>query len=151
MPRDELIVLVGEQADRIAAQDGQITAMARQIAELLDVNEALAAKVARLEHVLSRNSSNSSCPPSKDDGPGRRPPPEKVERGDGGAKRTRGKQPGTAGANLSWTKTPDERVDRLPEGRCECGHDLADARDLGIVDRYQQHEIPQLRGEGHAV
>lgn len=28
--------------------------------------------------------------------------------------------------------------------RCECGHDLAGARDLGVVDRYQQHEIPQI-------
>ena len=32
----------------------------------------------------------------------------------------------------------------FPEGRCECGHDLAGASDLGIVDRYQQHEIPQI-------
>jgi transposase len=26
--------------------------------------------------------------------------------------------------------------------RCDCGDDLSTARDLGIVDRYQQHEIP---------
>jgi hypothetical protein len=70
--------------------------MATQIAGLVEVNEALATKVARLEHVLSRNSSNSSCPASKNDGPGRTPPPEKVKRGDGGPKRKRGKQPGTA-------------------------------------------------------
>jgi hypothetical protein len=31
LSRDELIVLVGEQASRIAAQDGQIAAMATQI------------------------------------------------------------------------------------------------------------------------
>ena len=37
---------------------------------------------------------------------------------------------------------PDERVDRFPQGRCECGTDLAAGRDLGVVDRYQQHEIP---------
>ncbi|MCA1672585.1 MAG: IS66 family transposase, partial [Actinobacteria bacterium] len=55
-----------------------------------------------------------------------------------------GKQPGAAGANLAWTDTPDERTDRFPQGRCECGHDLADASDLGVVDRYQQHEIPQV-------
>jgi hypothetical protein len=151
MSRSELVVLVGEQADRIAAQearlvavDGQITAMARQIAELVEVNEALAAKVARLEHVLSRNSSNSSCPPSKDDGPGRTPPPEKVRQGNGGPKRKRGKQPGALGANLAWRDVPDDRVDWFPEGRCGCGADLAGARDLGVVDRYQQHEIPEV-------
>ena len=27
-------------------------------------------------------------------------------------------------------------------GVCECGRDLAGACDLGVVDRYQQHEIP---------
>jgi hypothetical protein len=32
MSRDELIVLVGEQAERIAAQDRQITALATRIA-----------------------------------------------------------------------------------------------------------------------
>jgi hypothetical protein len=108
MSRDELVVLVGEQVDRIAAQDarlvaadGQIAVMARQIADLVEVNEALAAKVARLEHGLSRNSGNSSCPPSQDEGPGRTPPPEKVKRGDGGPTRKRGKQPGAPGVPVS--------------------------------------------------
>ena len=39
---------------------------------------------------------------------------------------------------------PTERLDRVPQGRCGCGSDLGVARDLGIVDRYQQHEIPQV-------
>jgi len=118
--------------------------MATQISELVEVNESVAARLARLEHLLSRNSGNSSSSPSKDDDPGRTPPPEKAKRGGGGPKRKKGKQPGTSGANLAWTDTPDQRADRFPEGRCDCGHDLADARDLGIVDRYQQHEIPQV-------
>ena len=29
--------------------------------------------------------------------------------------------------------------------------DLAGARDLGVIDRYQQHEIPQVVGDGHPV
>src|SRR6185437_2413708 len=40
--------------------------------------------------------------------------------------------------------TPNAQQDRFPEGRCECGDELSGARDLGIVDRYQQHEIPQV-------
>ncbi|MCA1682166.1 MAG: IS66 family transposase [Actinobacteria bacterium] len=136
MSRDELIALVGRR-------DGQITAMAGQIADLIEANEVLAAKLARLEFVLSRNSKNSSSPPSKDDAPGKSPP-EVSKRQGGGPTRSRGKQPGAAGSNLAWTDTPDARSDRFPQGRCECGHDLAGARDLGVVDRYQQHEVPQV-------
>jgi len=136
MSRDELIALVGRQ-------DGQITAMAGQIADLIEANEVLAAKLARLEYLLSRNSKNSSSPPSKDDAPGKSPPEVRKRQG-GGPTRSRGKQPGAPGSNLAWTEAPDARSDRFPQGRCECGHDLAGARDLGVVDRYQQHEIPQV-------
>ncbi|HET9118676.1 MAG TPA: hypothetical protein VFN75_11485 [Pseudonocardiaceae bacterium] len=59
-------------------------------------------------------------------------------------RRARGKQPGAPGTHLAWTDDPDDRRDRFPEGRCGCGDDLGAARDLGIVDRYQQHEIPQV-------
>jgi len=150
MSRDELIVLVGEQAEqlaardaRIAAQDAQITAMAGQISELLEANKALGDRLAKLEHLLSRNSGNSSSSPSKDDDPGRTPPVEKVTRG-GKLKRKKGKQPGAPGVNLAWTDAPGDHKDRFPEGMCECGTDLAGAVDLGVVDRYQQHEIPQV-------
>ncbi|MGH3896980.1 MAG: IS66 family transposase [Pseudonocardiaceae bacterium] len=142
MSRDELVVVVRRQAERITAQDRQITTQAGQLAELRGANEALAAKLARLEHLLSRNSGNSSSPPSKDNDPGRTPPPPK-HRG-GGAKRSKGKQPGAPGSHLAWTDTPDDRLDRFPQGSCGCGADLGGARDLGVVDRYQQHEIPPV-------
>jgi transposase len=155
--REELIALLAERDARIeaqdaqiahrdvrlAAQDAQITALSRRVADLVEANERLAAKLAHLEHLVSRNSANSSMPPSKDDDPGRTAPPAKPARA-GGPKRKRGKQPGAPGANLPWTDNPNQRVDRYPPGRCECGHDLADATDLGVVDRYQQHEIPAM-------
>lgn len=128
MSREQLLALVGEQAKQIAA----LTAM----------NEELATRLARVEHLLSRNSGNSSLPPSMDDDPGRTPPAAKRRRG--GPKRPQGKQPGAAGANLAWVERPDDLQDRFPQGRCECGHDLAEAADLGVADRYQQHEIPQV-------
>jgi transposase len=137
MSRDELIVVVRHQA-------GQITAMAGQLSELMETNELLAGKLARLEHLLSRNSGNSSSPPSRDEDPGKPAPPEKNTRDKGGSKRSRGKQPGAPGSHLPWTEHPDDRRDRFPLGRCECGEDLGGARDLGIVDCYQQHEIPQV-------
>ncbi|MGH3699848.1 MAG: DUF6444 domain-containing protein [Pseudonocardiaceae bacterium] len=142
MSCDELIVVVHRQAGQITAQDQQITAQAGQLAELMEANEVLAAKLARLEHLLSRNSGNSSSLPSKDDDPGRTPPPDK--RRGVGAKQSKGKQPGAAGSHLAWIDTPDDLQDRFPQGRCGCGADLAGARDLGVVDRYQQHEIPQV-------
>ena len=116
MSREELIVLVRRQAG--------------QIAELMEANGALAAKLARVEHLLSRNSGNSSSPPSKDDDPGKTPPVEK-KRGRVGPARPKGKQPGAPGSHLGWTENPDEHRDRFPEGRCDCGDDLAAARDLG--------------------
>ncbi|MCA1675594.1 MAG: transposase, partial [Actinobacteria bacterium] len=143
MSREELIVLVRRQAGQISAQDRQIKAMAGQVSELMEANESLAGKLARLEHLLSRNSANSSSPPSRDDDPGKTPPAEK-KRGRMGPARPRGKQPGAPGSHLGWTESPDEHQDRFPHGRCDCGDDLAAARDLGVVDRYQQHEIPQI-------
>ena len=143
MSRDELIVVVRRQAGQLTVQDRQINEMAGQLGQLVEANEALAGKLARLEHLLSRNSGNSSNPPSKDDDPGKPAPPDRA-RGRGGPKRTRGKQPGAPGSHLAWTDDPDQRRDRFPEGRCDCGDNLDRARDLGVVDRYQQHEIPQV-------
>src|SRR4051812_45396556 len=118
MSREQLLMLVGDQATQIAA--------------LTAVNEELATKLARVEHLLSRNSGNSSIPPSRDDDPGRTPPP--VRRRRGGPKRPRGKQRGAPGVNLAWVDRPNDQQDRFPQGRCECGHDLAEAIDLGVVD-----------------
>ena len=87
MSRDELIIVVRSKA-------GQITPMAGQLSELVEANETLAGKLAKLEHLLSRNSCNSSNPPSKDDDPGKPARPKNKERGGGGPKRKRGKQPG---------------------------------------------------------
>jgi transposase len=128
MSREQLLVVIGEQAQQIAA--------------LRALTEELTTKLARVEHLLSRNSGNSSMPPSRDEDPGRTPPAARTRRG--GPKRPRGKQPGAPGANLAWLERPDDQQDRFPQGRCECGHDLAEATDLGVVDRYQQHEIPQV-------
>jgi hypothetical protein len=74
LSRAELIALVVERDARIEAQDARIEVLVSQVAELSGVNEGLVGKVARLEHLLSRNSRNSSVPPSRDDDLGRRAP-----------------------------------------------------------------------------
>ena len=142
MSRDELVVVVARQCEQLAARDRQIAEMAGKLGELMEANEALAEKLARVEHLLSRNSGNSSAPPSRDDDPGKPPAPQRRQRGQGG--RRRGKQPGAPGSHLAFSDDPDERSDRFPTGHCGCGADLADAVDLGVVDRYQEHEIPQV-------
>jgi transposase len=90
--------------------------------------------------LVSRNSGNSSFPPSADDLPGRTPPRREQSRG--GPKRKPGKQPGAPGAHLAWSENPDQQRDHFPAGACECGADLADAADLGVVTSHQEIEIP---------
>jgi transposase len=120
MSRDELLMLAGEQAGRLAAQDGQITALARQVADLMEANDQLAAKLARVERLLSRNSGNSSLPPSMDDQPGRRPPEGKGRPMKGGG-RSPGKQPGAPGSHLAWSKNPDDTIPHFPgAAQCRC-------------------------------
>ena len=143
-PEDPRDALIREQAERLAEQDEQIAGHEERIA-------GLEARVAELREQLdaalraaSRNSGNSSMPPSSDDLPGRRPPGRKerraAERAD--KKRNRGKQPGSPGAAMRWRK-PDKVVDHFPEGACGCGLDLAGAADLGVVRSYQQQDVPE--------
>jgi transposase len=118
-----------------ADRDAVIAVQAAAIGELQ-------ARVERLERLVSRNSGNSSFPPSMDAQPGRkRPAPRRPPAGDG--KRNQGKQPGAPGAHLAWRASPDERVPVRPAGRCGgCGAGLAGAADLGVRASHQQVEIP---------
>jgi transposase len=108
-----------------------------KVAELVD-------RVARLERLISRNSGNSSMPPSADDLPGRKPP-ERRQRGGGGRKP--GRQPGAPGAFLAWREVPDDIIPHFPQGSCGCGTDLADARDLGVRYSHQVTDLPEARAE----
>jgi hypothetical protein len=100
-------------------------------------------RVARLERLISRNSGNSSMPPSADDLPGRKPPERKPRRGG----RKPGKQPGAPGAYLAWNDHPDETIAHFPRGTCACGRDLAGARDLGVRYSHQVTDLPEARAQ----
>ena len=104
----------------------------------------LRAQVAGLERAQSRNSGNSSMPPSGDDAPGRKPPRKqrRAAQREAEKKRKRGKQPGAPGAAMCWAE-PDDTRDHYPEGACACGADLASAADLGVARSFQQLEIPE--------
>jgi transposase len=114
------------------------------IAGLRAQNAELEARVARLERAASRNSGNSSMPPSTDGLPGKKPPREKQPRRPDGTRRP-GKQPGAPGAYLAWNPDPDDRVPHFPRGACGCGADLADAADLGVRYSHQVKDLPPAR------
>ena len=128
--RDALIALQGQLIAMLMAQN---VALAEQVGELEE-------RLARMERAASRNSGNSSLPPSMDDQPGRTPPPERG----GGKRRNPGKQPGAPGAYLAWSENPDRTVPHFPRGACACGADLAGAADLGVAACHQEVEIPEM-------
>jgi transposase len=125
--------------DALSTLHGQLIALlAARVAELEAANATLAERMARLERAASRNSGNSSMPPSADDLPGRTPPPPRSRK----ARRRPGKQPGAPGSHLAWSEHPDDTVPHFPQRACGCGRDLAAAADLGVVASHQEIEIP---------
>jgi hypothetical protein len=126
-----------------AARDALFALQGQLITLLAAQNAALAARVARLERAASRNSENSSLPPSLDDQPSRTPPPARGKRGEGKG-RNPGKQPGAPGSHLAWSQDPERTVPHFPRGACACGADLAGAADLGVAASHQQIEIPEM-------
>ena len=111
------------------------------VLQLRETNVVLEERVRRLERQASRNSGNSSMPPSSDDLPGRTKPAPKRAKGSG---RRRGKQPGAKGNAMPWVSAPDEWVPHRPHGRCGCGTDLADAHDVGVERSHQVHDLPEV-------
>jgi transposase len=130
---DVVAAALQEANARLRAENAELKA---QIAEQAE-------RIARLERLISRNSGNSSMPPSTDDLPGKKPPERRT--GQGGMKRKPGKQPGAPGAFLAWNEHPDKTEDVFPVGICPCGADLADARDLGVRYSHQVTDLPEAR------
>ncbi len=135
-PRDALI---REQAQLIAVQAEKIAALEAVVADLRE-------RLVAADRAGSRNSGNSSMPPSSDDLPGRKPPRKQRRAAERAEKNKRGKQPGSPGASMTWA-VPDRTEDHHPGGACSCGRDLADAADLGVARSYQQEEIPAAAAE----
>jgi transposase len=139
LPADPRDALIREQAQVIAAQAEKVTALEAVVA---DLREQLVAA----GRAGSRNSGNSSMPPSSDDLPGRKQPRKRRRAAERAERKKRGKQPGSPGASMAW-EVPDRTESHFPEGACPCGLDLADAADLGAARSYQQEEIPAAPAE----
>ena len=131
----DVVAALREANGRLRAENAELKAQLAEQAE----------KIARLERLISRDSGNSSMPPSTDDLPGKKPPERKTRRG--GKKRKPGKQPGAPGAFLAWNDDPDMTEDVFPSGCCGCGQDLAGARDLGVRYSHQVTDVPEAEAE----
>jgi hypothetical protein len=135
LSRDELIALVRKQA-------GTLSELREENTALREANGKLEKRVATLERALSRNSGNSSMPPSGDELPGRKRPSKK-QTSKKGSGRSRGKQPGAKGSSLPWVSHPNQHVPHRPGGHCDCGAELSEAADVGIADSHQVHDLPE--------
>jgi transposase len=128
----DVVAALQEANGRLRAENAELKAQLAEQAE----------KIARLERLISRNSGNSSMPPSTDDLPGKKPPERNARPG---GSRKPGKQPGAPGAYLAWNDRPDKTQDVFPEGWCPCGGDLAAAADLGVRFSHQVTDLPGAR------
>jgi len=124
LSREQLLVVVAEQAKVIAEQAGRIG--------------ALAAEVAELSRRLGQNSGNSSLPPSAD----RFGKPKRERRKP--SSRKPGKQPGAPGSTLQLIADPDEVIEHLPAACHGCGGGLEAAEPAGVIVR-QVHDVPLVK------
>jgi transposase len=134
-------------------RDALIRELSAQVTELTSLVAELREQLDAARRAASRNSGNSSMPPSADDLPGRKAPGQR-KRGAPGSRP--GKQPGAPGAHLAWRDDPDDTVPLFPSGPCQCGRDLAGAADLGISGSRQVIEVPlaaarTVQYDSHAV
>jgi transposase len=135
MTREEARALVYENPE---AAVELIVQLAAAVAVLQARVEELERKIA----LLTKDSSNSSKPPSSD-GPAGKPKPRPPKKS---RKRGRGGQPGHKGKNRSLF--PVEQVDVLRDvfpDVCERCHKPVEPHDRGKYFRYQMIDLPEIR------
>ncbi len=125
-----------------AQKDALIVALWRHIQVLQKQVEALGARVAELEGRLSKDSHNSSKPPSSD---ALAKKPQSLRQASG---LRPGGQPGHKGTTLKRVAVPDRVVRHDPSASCDrCGQTLALADAVVSPDRRQVFDLPPLRLE----
>jgi transposase len=87
---------------------------------MFDINEMLVDKLEELDNKISKNSRNSSRPPSKDENTPQR---NQSLRGKSGKKS--GGQDGHSGSTLKKVETPDKIIQHHLKGKCTCGQILS--------------------------
>ena len=141
---------------QLRGENGELRA---EIGELRDQVVALTARIAELEHELSRHSGNSGKPPSSDSlGQRAAQNEERLSRAErrrrareaakklterAEPKRRPGKQPGDAGTTLEMRDDPDDVVVHAPPWCGGCGAGLAHAEVIA-VERRQVFDLPKV-------
>ena len=95
------------------------------------------AEIKRLQDIISKDSSNSSKPPSTDNKLTKEPNSKT------GAKKKRGGQPGHKGRTLKMINNPDKVV-ILETTVCSCGHNLNDVQSSKMIKR-QSFDLPEIK------
>ncbi len=131
------------EAEAILDRDRETAvALLMRVGELVEANRRLEARVGELERRLSRNSRNSSLPPSQDP-PSAPPRPRRP-----GSGRKRGGQPGHEGKNrpLLPLEQVDEVVEHWPERCRSCARTFAEPELVDAAEpwRHQVSELPPI-------
>jgi transposase len=113
---------------------------------MFDINEMLVDKLEELDNKISKNSRNSSRPPSKDENPPKR---NQSLRGKSGKKS--GGQDGHSGSTLKKVETPDKIIQHHLKGKCTCGNILSQIQtnihstrqvfEVEIVNTVTEHQV----------
>ncbi|MEX2612579.1 MAG: IS66 family transposase [Gaiellaceae bacterium] len=134
-----------ERAEAEAILDGDretAVALLLRVGELVEANRRLEARVGELERRLSRNSRNSSLPPSQD--PPSAPPRPKQP----GSERKRGGQLGHEGSHrpLLAPEQVDAVVEHWPERCRSCAHVFGEPERVDAAEpwRHQVAELPTI-------
>jgi transposase len=147
LTREELQVIYDAGPDAVFALMetlfATITAQHERITALEAQNAQLVARVQELESRLSKNSHNSSKPPSSDGLSKKSPKPSslrpKTDRGRGG-------QRGHPGHTLELVDNPEHTLVHAPQTCATCGLPLQDAPVVG-EERRQVFDLPPLKVE----
>src|SRR5674536_376021 len=134
-----------ERAEAEAILDGDretALALLMQVAELIEANRRLESRIADLERRLSRNSHNSSLPPSAD------PPSAPPRLRQAASGRRPGAQPGHAGKSrpLLALEQVDEVVDHWPDHCASCARHFREEEriEAAAPQRHQVCELPAI-------
>jgi transposase len=113
-----------------------------ELTEIKQENIELKAEVKRLNEIINKDSSNSSKPPSTDDGFKDTKKPSSTSK----TKKTRGGQKGSTSYNLKKVDNPDH-IKILDVKSCKnCNHNLEDV-DSKLISTKQLFDIPQIKIE----
>jgi transposase len=126
-----------QENDRLRQENDQLR---QENAQLREVVGELLERVKQLEAQASKDSHNSSKPPSSN---GFKEPVRKTKSLRGKSGKKSGGQPGHVGNTLRMVEEPDQIIVLHPEQCQRCQHDLAEAR-MSRLERFQVVDLPKL-------